>query len=545
VEEIISIFLHFSKQYVKKFSLEDIISSIRNAQYKVEKPKDCEQPIAPEPINAELRLDQPIKPQEPKFVEFCPNYHKDLNNTGLFRLLISIKKIIPLLSVKIIPTPVLNKVKYQEELRNQVKLWRNEHEKWQENHKEWEHLYSKWKLKEKAWASQYNAYERQYNEYLVQKKIHETYCAGMKRWESNKLTYEKNRNNDIEKCLELKSNYFAGNKNGVLDFCSLVINQSPLLKPITKNFTLHYDEITKILLIDFQLPDIEKISITKKDKYDDAVEVTKAERKKYQEFILFALPICIMWELAKLEKQNIINSIAFNGWVHFIDKSTGQPKDACILSVHATKKQLENIVIENISPKECFKSLKGLSANKIIEYVPIAPMITFDKNDKRLVPGRDVLCDLGKDENLAAMDWEDFEHLIRELFEKEFANGGAEVRVTQTSRDRGVDAIIYDPDPLRGGKFVIQAKRYTATVDVSAIRDLYGTILNEGANRGIIVTTSSYGGDSYEFAKDKPITLLDGSNLLHLLQKHGYHFRIDLKEARLFASENSVSKKSK
>ena len=62
------------------------------------------------------------------------------------------------------------------------------------------------------------------------------------------------------------------------------------------------------------------------------------------------------------------------------------------------------------------------------------------------------------------------------------------------------------------------------------------TILNEGANRGIIVTTSSYGGDSYEFAKDKPITLLDGSNLLHLLQKHGYSFRIDLKEARLSTS---------
>ena len=50
--------------------------------------------------------------------------------------------------------------------------------------------------------------------------------------------------------------------------------------------------------------------------------------------------------------------------------------------------------------------------------------------------------------------------------------------MTQASRDRGVDALVFDPDPVRGGKYVIQAKRYTTTVDVSAVRDLYGTVLN-------------------------------------------------------------------
>ncbi len=63
--------------------------------------------------------------------------------------------------------------------------------------------------------------------------------------------------------------------------------------------------------------------------------------------------------------------------------------------------------------------------------------------------------------------------------------GGVEVKVTRASRDRGVDAILFDPNPLRGGKYVLQAKRYTRTVDVSAVRDLYGTVMNEGANRGV------------------------------------------------------------
>ena len=135
------------------------------------------------------------------------------------------------------------------------------------------------------------------------------------------------------------------------------------------------------------------------------------------------------------------------------------------------------------------------------------------------------------------MDWEDFENLIREIFQEEFSQGGGEVKITQASRDGGVDAVAFDPDPIRGGKIVIQAKRYTNTVGVSAVRDLYGTLMNEGATKGILVTTSDYGPDAYDFAKGKPLTLLNGGNLLHLLEKHGHKARIDIREAKKLLSE--------
>jgi restriction system protein len=130
------------------------------------------------------------------------------------------------------------------------------------------------------------------------------------------------------------------------------------------------------------------------------------------------------------------------------------------------------------------------------------------------------------------MDWEDFEHLVREVFEQEFSKNGGEVKITRASRDGGVDAVAFAPDPIRGGKIVIQAKRYTATVGVSAVRDLYGTVMNEGANKGILVTTADYGPDALEFAKGKPLALLNGGNLLHLLERHGHRARIDIREAR-------------
>ncbi len=67
---------------------------------------------------------------------------------------------------------------------------------------------------------------------------------------------------------------------------------------------------------------------------------------------------------------------------------------------------------------------------------------------------------------------------------------------------------------------------------VAAVRDLYGTVVNEGATKGILVTTSDYGPDAYEFAKNKPLTLMNGANLLFLLHKHGHKARIDINEAR-------------
>ena len=63
-------------------------------------------------------------------------------------------------------------------------------------------------------------------------------------------------------------------------------------------------------------------------------------------------------------------------------------------------------------------------------------------------------------------------------------------------------------------------KRYKNTVGVSAVRDLFGTLQNEGASKGILVTTSGYGKASFEFAQNKPIELIDGGNLLYLLEEH-------------------------
>ena len=253
--------------------------------------------------------------------------------------------------------------------------------------------------------------------------------------------------------------------------------------------------------------------------------------------MLYQICLRTLHEVFEADTVNAIDATVFNGWVNSIDKASGKSTRGCVLSLQAKKEEFQAVNLAQVEPKACFKALKGVGSSKLHVFTPVAPVLAISREDKRFVTSYEVVDRLDEGSNLAAMDWEDFEHLIREVFEKEFSSAGGEVKITQASRDGGVDAVAFDPDPIRGGKTVIQAKRYTNTVGVSCVRDLYGTVLNEGASKGILVTTSDYGPDSYEFAKGKPLVLLNGGHLLHLLAKHGHKAKIDVKEAKRILGE--------
>ena len=299
-----------------------------------------------------------------------------------------------------------------------------------------------------------------------------------------------------------------------------------------------------MLIVEYRLPSIDNIPSVKEVKYVQGefkkYYISESQKKKMFNETIYKTVLRVLKELFTADKINAIDIITLNGWVEIADKATGKKKPNCILTIQVDKETFLDINLPNVDPKACFKGLKGISGGNLYDLIAVKPILEIDKSDKRFIQSYDVADSMDDSTNLAAMDWEDFEHLIRELFEKEFQKGGGEVRVTQASRDGGVDAVAFDPDPIRGGKIIIQAKRYTNIVGVSAVRDLYGTVLNEGATKGILVTTSDYGPDAYNFAKDKPLTLLNGQNLLYLLKKHNYHAKIDIQEAKRIISENKL-----
>lgn len=313
-----------------------------------------------------------------------------------------------------------------------------------------------------------------------------------------------------------------------------ILSYSDLPQCLPIGQKVHADIDSKILIFSLNFPDLSKLEILKTRELvtsTKTVFANKGEAKSALKEIFFGYPVRLAWEISHSSILKNFDSVVINSIVNRPDPATGQPSTICIGSVMVDLNQIKSILIDKVDFKETYKMFKGVYNGEPHDVIDTIPVLSFNENENRFVEGKSVVEDvIGT--NLAAIDWEDFEHLIRELFEKEFGENGAEVKVTRASRDKGVDAIILDKDPIRGGKFIIQAKRYTNTVDVSAVRDLYGTTLNEGANRGILVTTSNYGPDAYNFVKDKPLTLLNGRDLLSLLKKHGFDCYIDIQQAR-------------
>ena len=348
--------------------------------------------------------------------------------------------------------------------------------------------------------------------------------------------------------IDLNAAAFSARSTDMIEyFFSEILTRSTYPESFPEEARLQYQPDTSILIVDYELPNVTAMPAYKDVKFIAArkiiqeVSVTETWLKKAYDDALYQTALRTLYELFVHDETGILKGIVFNGWVRSVDKSTGFDTHACIMSIHAEHDEFMAINLEQVDPKSCFRKLKGVGSSKLIELMPIRPVMSVSREDSRFVDGYAVLSSVDDRTNLASMDWLDFENLIREVFEKEFSKNGGEVKITQASRDGGVDAIAFDPDPIRGGKIVIQAKRYTNVVGVSAVRDLYGTVHNEGAIKGILVTTSSYGPDAYEFAKNKPISLLSGSELLYLLEKHGHKAKIDLAAARIEYKENQKS----
>ena len=369
------------------------------------------------------------------------------------------------------------------------------------------------------------------------------YARELQKWENNKKHFEALKAKKNQGLEAFVRGYREGRNSSVEKYCGIVLKNSKYPKSFPKSFELQYNEDTRMLIVNYQLPTpiciptLESETHVKSTGEFKQKHMSKASHAKLYNDTLYQIVLRTLHELYQSDRFAHIASIAINGFTETIDPATGAATTPCILSIHAKREEFQKLALERVEPKAAFKHLRGVGSSQLYNLVPIAPLVRYDTQDSRFVEPYSVTDNLREEDNLAAMDWEDFEHLIREAFEKEFSATGGEVKITQASRDRGVDAVAYDPDPIRGGKIVIQAKRYTNTVGVDAVRDLYGTVINEGASKGILVTTSDYGPDSYEFAKGKPITLLNGSNLLHLLEKYGHKATINIAEARRILAE--------
>jgi restriction system protein len=320
----------------------------------------------------------------------------------------------------------------------------------------------------------------------------------------------------------LEAEYDEGDPDAVTAYVSMMLERSDYPEGFPQDFRLAYVPDPKEMVIEYELPTAEVVPAVAEYKYVktrnaiDAKARKPVEIKELYQDIVASVALRTLHETFQADRGGHVKLIVFNGFVQTVDPATGKDIKPHLISVRVTREQFAQLDLRRVDKRVCLRNLGAQASPRPAEMQAVKPIVDFDMVDKRFVDQSDVLADLESRPNLMDLNPYEFENLVGNLFQKM----GLDTKLTRSSRDGGVDAVAYDKRPILGGKVVIQAKRYRHTVGVSAVRDLYGTMQHEGANKGILVTTSSYGPDAYEFIKDKPVELIDGGGLLYLLEQH-------------------------
>ena len=289
------------------------------------------------------------------------------------------------------------------------------------------------------------------------------------------------------------------------------------------NLVAAWEASTRELVVNWELPGAEVVPASARVRYvksdDREAEVARpaTERKALYRELLAQSALRVITELFRADADGQLASVVLNGFVRGIDPATGREAERFLLTVTVSRAEFSALALDRVAAVECLLGLGGrLSAR---------PERLDEVHPDRLpeTVGGSLAGQGGEDEpDLFEMDPIEFEELIAELFRAR----GYRVMTTARSGDAGVDVVAEDLDPVTGGRIVIQAKRYRSTVSPTAVRDLDSTVRHHGAIKGILVTTAGFGPGSYDYIRNKPLSLVTGPQLVELLAEQGLRGRL-------------------
>ncbi|MGW5060591.1 restriction endonuclease [Streptomyces sp. NPDC004096] len=285
-----------------------------------------------------------------------------------------------------------------------------------------------------------------------------------------------------------------------------------------------YDSAAGQLVLDWELPAYSVVPEAKSVRYMPGVDQDKetprpaGQRRALYREVLAQCMLLVLHELFAADEQGALESVTLNGFVDGHDPTTGRPGRICLATVMAAHSTFRELHLAQVDAGSCLaEALRGQLSARPDQLTAVRPgRRPQDVGNRVVTHGSD------DDPDLYEMDPIAFENLVADLFRAM----GMQAVTTQRSNDGGVDVDALDPTPIRGGKIVVQVKRYRNTVPPTAVRDLYGTVQDAGANKGVLVTTSGFGPGSHTFANGKPLELISGTELVDLLHRHGLRGRL-------------------
>ncbi|NYI05646.1 restriction endonuclease [Allostreptomyces psammosilenae] len=350
----------------------------------------------------------------------------------------------------------------------------------------------------------------------------ETYRRQYQAWADGQLAAIREHNAGVER---LAAALRRGEPEQVVEYFSAALYAAQgWPDDFPRQVSAAFDPAARQLVLNWELPGLAVVPQAASVRYMPSVDREKetrrpvAERRALYRDVLAQCVLLALRDVFAADQFGVLDSVALNGFVDGTDPATGRHSQTFLATVMARRADFDGLNLARVDPVDCLvEALRGQLSERPDRPAAVRPGRTPDQ------VGRSVVSHGGGEEpDLYQMDPIEFEELVAELFRAM----GMQAVTTQRSGDGGVDVDALDPDPIRGGKIVVQVKRYRNTVPPTAVRDLYGTVQDTGANKGVLITTSSFGPGAHAFAAGEPLTLVSGGELVDLLHRHGLTGRL-------------------
>lgn len=346
------------------------------------------------------------------------------------------------------------------------------------------------------------------------------------RWAADQLTGIRGHNGGLT---DMAGALRAGDAEATVEYFSAALYASAAWpEELPRQVSAAYDPARRQLVLDWELPGYEVVPAAKSVRYVPSTDQDKetarpaTHRRAVYRDLLAQCVLLVVRELYAADEFGVLESVVVNGFVDAHDPVTGREAQLVLASVSAARSAFTGLRLELVSAVDCLvEGLGGQLSARPDQLTAVRPERRPGEVGGVVSHGGHA----GRDDDepdLFAMDPIAFENLVAELFRAM----GMEALTTQRSGDGGVDIEANDPSPITGGRIVVQVKRYRNTVSPTAVRDLYGTVQDKGANKGVLVTTASFGPGSYTFANGKPLELVPGDKLVELLHQYGLRGRL-------------------
>lgn len=115
-------------------------------------------------------------------------------------------------------------------------------------------------------------------------------------------------------------------------------------------------------------------------------------------------------------------------------------------------------------------------------------------------------------ETIRQLHWRNFEELVAEAYRRQ----GYRVTEGGFGADGGIDLELRKGEEL----ILVQCKQWKAQkVGVSVAREMFGVLTASNANKVIVICSGKFTQQAIVFASDKPVTFIDGNELLSLIHE--------------------------